>query len=228
MKVREVMSTSVVTVGPETAFVDVVEVLLGNEISGVPVVDGDGHLLGLVTEADLVSKEAYGHRRRRPLGLMFDYLRGRDPQWVRKGAARTAQDLMTADPLTVGPEDDVVTAARELLEGHVKRLPVVDDDGRLVGIVSRRNLLALFCRSDEDLAAEVAAVLADPTRVPETHEVTAAVADGVVTLTGTVLWPSDIPLVEAMVGRVTGVVGVENQLAAREPDPTVVHPWTPL
>jgi CBS domain-containing protein len=83
VKVRDIMTAPAITVGPDAPFVQIVDALLVNDISGVPVTDDDGRLLGVVSEADVVTKEAYGHRRRRALGLVADYLRGRDPQSVR-------------------------------------------------------------------------------------------------------------------------------------------------
>lgn len=218
MKVRDVMTTPVVTVRPDATFADVVDQLLANDISGVPVVDADGQLVGMVTEADLVSKEAYGYRRRRALGLVADYLRGRDPQWVRKAAGRTATDVMTAAPATASPDDDLAVAARHMLESHHKRLPVIED-GRVVGIVSRHDLLQPFHRAGAAVLADVERLLGDVLRVPETHEARPSVAAGVVTLDGTAQWPSDVALIEAVVARVPGVVAIDNRLRAREPDP---------
>jgi CBS domain-containing protein len=141
MKVRDVMTTPVITVRAQATCAEVIEVLLANGISGVPVVDGEGRLLGVVTEADLISREAYGPQRRRPLALVADYLRGRDPQWVRKAGGRTAAEVMNAAPQWTPPDAEVADAARWLLEDHHKRLPVVED-GHLVGILTRRDLLA--------------------------------------------------------------------------------------
>ncbi|MFO7280520.1 MAG: CBS domain-containing protein [Thermoanaerobacterales bacterium] len=148
MKVRDVMTTAVVTVGPEATFAEVVDTLLDNDVGGVPVVDGAGRLLGMVTEADLVAKEAYGDRPRRALGLVVDYLRGHDPQWVRKAAGSTARELMTMAPVTVAPGDDLAVAAQFMLEFRHARLPVVED-GRLVGIVARQDLLEALRASGE-------------------------------------------------------------------------------
>ena len=224
MKVAEVMTTPVVTVRPDTGFTEIVDRLLTENISGVPVVDPAGHLLGLVTEADIVSKEAYGYRRRRSLGLVSEYLRGHDPQWVRKASGLTAADLMTAAPATAGPDDDLAVAARRMLEGGHKRLPVVDSAGRVVGIVTRHDLLRPFARGDEAILADVQQVLADPLSVPEGHPVRATVEGGVVTLAGDVQWPRDVALVEAMVARVPGVVGVDNRLHALETEPGTAPP----
>ncbi|HEX6567587.1 MAG TPA: CBS domain-containing protein, partial [Acidimicrobiales bacterium] len=140
--VRDVMTTDVVTVGPAATYGEIVDRLLAHDVSGLPVIDPDGTLLGIVTEADLVSREAYGPDRRRPLGLIVDHLRDRDPAWVRKASATTARDLMTHVVTTASPDDEVRVTARNMLESGHKRLPVVATDGRLIGIVSRRDVLA--------------------------------------------------------------------------------------
>lgn len=220
MKVRDVMTSTVVTVAPGTPFPEVVDTLLRYGVSGVPVVDEDGRLAGIVTEADLVSKQAYGGRRRRALELLADLVAGRDTRGAVKGKGRTAAEIMTAKVEAAQPGDDVRAAARRLLEHHVKRLPVVDD-GRLVGIVSRTDLLRVLHRSDDDLAGDVAEMLADPLRAPEDHEIEASVADGVVTLRGTVRFPIDLPVLSALVWQLPGVVDVQNEATGREPDPRI-------
>jgi CBS domain-containing protein len=141
--VRDVMTTDVVTVGLEATYGEMVDRLLAHDISGLPVVDADGILLGLVTEADLVSREAYGPDRRRPLGLVADVLRDRDPDWLRTASGTTAREIMTQDVATASPDEELRVAARRMLESGYKRLPVVATDGRVVGIVSRRDVLAL-------------------------------------------------------------------------------------
>lgn len=223
MRVSEVMTVPVVTVTPDATFPGIVDLLLEHDISGVPVVDDDGRLAGIVTEADLVAKEAYGFHRRRALAMVADYLAGRDPQWVRKAAGRTAGDVMTTRPETVAFDDDVVVAARRMIETGHKRLPVVDGNGALVGIVSRHDLLRPYHRSDADILADVERLLDDPLSVPTDHTVRATVMAGVVVLVGNVQWPSDVEIVEAFVGKVNGVVGVENHLRAREAEPRLAE-----
>ena len=227
MKVRDVMTTPAVTAGPDTPFPELVDTLLAHAVSGLPVVDADGRLAGIVTEADLVSKEAYGHRRRRALGVLADLLRGRQPDWVAKGAGRTARDVMTAAVSVATADEELAVAARRMLEGGHKRLPVVDGDGRVVGIVSRHDVLRPFRRSDDEITVDVERLLADVRRVPETHAVSASVRAGVVTLTGTVQWPSDRALLEAVVARVPGVVAVDPDVEAREDEPRLSGPLVP-
>jgi CBS domain-containing protein len=221
-QVRDVMTSSVITIAPSAKFPEVVDTMLTHDVSGLPVVDEAGRLLGMVTEADLISKEAYGVHRRRPLGLIVDFLCERDPQWIRKASGRTASELMTAAPTIAAPDDDVNVAAQRMLESHHKHLPVVDS-GKLVGIVSRHDLLKPFHRTDADISAEIAELLADPMRVPETHQAQAFVNGGVVTLVGDVMYPSDATLIGNVVARVPGVVAVENLCRPGQPDPSVSY-----
>jgi CBS domain-containing protein len=217
MKVQDLMTTPVVSVGPQAPFGEIVETLLSHDVSGVPVVDDAGAVLGIVTEADLIAKEAYGYRRRRGIVLLSDYLKGRDPAWVRKAGGLTARELMTAAVATAEPEEEVGAAARRMLEGHHKRLPVVDD-GKLVGILTRHDLLQPFYRPDEDIMADITDLLDDPLRMPETNDARLCVEGGDVTLDGDVEWLADVHLIESVVSRVPGVVDIQNRLHAVEPD----------
>jgi CBS domain-containing protein len=210
MKVKDVMTTNVLTVREDTSFKDTVELLVEHRVSGVPVVDGDGAIVGLVTEADLVSKEAFDLRHRRPLAAVAEILTGTN-RWSGKAAGLTAGQVMSDRVVTVTPGEDVRYVARRMLELGVKRFPVVDDD-RLVGIVSRQDLLRIFHRADADIAAEVDAKLADPLYAPEDHSVTAAVEDGVVTLCGTVRFSGEVPVMVGLASNVIGVIHVDNRL----------------
>jgi CBS domain-containing protein len=226
MKVREVMTTDVITVRRDAPFKDVVELLLVNEVSGLPVVDADGVVVGMVTEADVVAKGAYPGPRRRTLSVLADVLAGRDVHWARKAGGTKAEELMNTPVLTASPDNDVRAAARAMVELRVKRLPVVED-GRLVGIVSRPDVLRAFHRSDREIEADIRERLASPFEVPEDHAVRFFVRDGVVTLEGSVHHESDARVVEGMVERVRGVVTVESRLAFQERDPRLTGPMVP-
>jgi CBS domain-containing protein len=220
--VRDVMTTDVRTIGPETGFAAIVETLLEHDISGLPVVDDDGTLLGIVTEADLITREAYEGRRRH-LSLVRDHIAGRRPEWIQKASARVARELMTRTVETASPGDDLAVAARRMLEGRHKRLPVCED-GRLVGIVARHDLLRPFSRSDHAIADDVEAILDDPLQAPEAHDVTFAVRQGVVTLRGTTRWARDAEILALFVAAVPGVVAVDDATRAREPEPRRPRP----
>ena len=218
-KVRELMTHKVITVRRETPFKDVVEKLLRHDVSGLPVVDEHNRVLGIVTEADLVSKEAYGTRRR-PMQMLVDRLTG-DARWTHKAAGLTAESLMTPRPFTIGPDDEATFAARRMLEHGVKRLPVVDTDNWLLGMLSRHDLLKVFDRLDWVMAVDLRDRLSSARYAPADHEVTSTVDRGVVTLQGTVRYPSDLPVIEALARNVAGVVAVESNIVAREPEPTL-------
>ena len=144
--VREIMDSDPVTVSPDASVEEVVRALRDNELPGVPVVDGDGRCVGIVTEADLVLPDEDGdlhipHYINLFGGTVFLEPLGRFEERLRKAFASTAEDMMTADPDTVAPDTDVKEAARLIHESGHNRLPVVDEDGRLVGVVTRLDVL---------------------------------------------------------------------------------------
>jgi len=141
--VRDVMSSPAVTIGPDATSEEIIQCLLAHNISGVPVVDEDGRVLGVVSESDLVLSVAYGTRDRRALALVAEIIQGHPAPWVDLLTAHRARDLMTRDVVVVGPDDDVADAARRMLRRRCRRLPVVCD-GRIVGVVSRHDILRNF------------------------------------------------------------------------------------
>lgn len=204
--VEDVMTREVASVKPDTTYREVVDVLIGRGVSAAPVVDDEGRVLGVVSEADLLHKvEAVGEERRRRIVRA-------SRRAEAKAHATTAADLMTAPAVTVGPETSVVAAARRLEAERVKRMPVVDAEGRLSGIVSRRDLLRMHTRSDADIQADVVdnvlrrALWIDPATVQ------VGVEQGTVTLHGRVGSRSVAGLVVKLTGEVAGVVAVTEEL----------------
>jgi CBS domain-containing protein len=140
MQARDVMTTQVVTVGPETSVEQIAALLLDRRISGVPVVDAGGRLLGIVTEGDLMRRPEIGTERQRGWWLrLFGDERARTVEYARAHGSR-AEQVMTRNVVTVSEDTSLADIARLLEEHHIKRVPVVRD-GRVVGIVSRANLL---------------------------------------------------------------------------------------
>lgn len=221
MRVREVMTRDPVTVSPDTPVKDIVRTMLEHQVSGVPVVDGDDRLCGIVTEADLMSREGFGPHKRRPLQLVADYFTGRDPAWLHRASGTVASEVMTPSVVTIGPNQDVREAARTMLIHRVKRLVVVEN-GAVVGVVSRQDALQLFAVADDEVVHEITELLADPWRVPEGCRVEFSVDHGIVRLDGSVARPSDLAVVEHAVDALPGVIGVESQLGAREAEPRAV------
>jgi CBS domain-containing protein len=198
------MTKDVISVKGDTPYKQIAEILVERNISGVPVVDSDGHVLGVVSEADLLAKTEYGaaERRRRLLD------RPGTAQARRRASAGVARDLMTAPAVTIDERTSIVRAAKQMDRHQVKRLPVVDELGRLVGIVSRRDLVKVFLRSDDDIRDEVAIDVLDQTLSIRPSAVSVTVVDGVVTLDGTVSRKSLVPVAVRLTKAVDGVVDV--------------------
>ena len=218
MQVRDVMTSPAVTVGVDRPVKAVVRLMLEHDVSGLPVVDADGRLVGVVTESDVIARPAYEGRARPLLTMAGALLKGGDSRWVTKAAGLTARAVMTPNPHTAAPDEDVATAARRMLHAGVNRLPVVEGD-RVVGILARGDLLRSYLRTDDEIAAELSAWLADPMKAHEDNHVAVAVRDGVVTLEGEVLYPVHAELVGRGAAGIPGVVSVENYLEARYSDP---------
>ncbi|MFF9279748.1 CBS domain-containing protein [Streptomyces griseosporeus] len=204
--VSDVMTRSVATVGPETAFKDVVRALQDRHVSALPVVDGSGHVVGIVSEADLLPKEEFRDRdpdRRTQLRRLAD---------LAKAGSDTARDLMTSPAIAIAPGDTLAQAARVMARARVKRLPVVDDTGRLLGIVSRADLLKVFLRDDEDIAEQVRREVTAYLFPGPASAVRVDVQDGVVHLGGRMRDRSLVPVAARLVRAVEGVVDVRFEL----------------
>ncbi|MFJ8112003.1 CBS domain-containing protein [Streptomyces sp. NPDC096132] len=224
--VGEVMTVDVVEAHPETSFKDVVRLLDRHRISGLPVVDDDDKVVGVISETDLIRRQAArssdGRVRRfrmRPLGRS-----ARRADALAR--ATTAKELMSTPAITVHPEQRIADAAR-LMERHgVERLPVVDEEDRLIGIATRRDLLRVFLRTDEEIGREIHDEVVTRALGLPAHSVVVSVRDGMATLEGAVRHRSDIPLAIRLTYRVDGVVGVVNSLTYRVDDirPTPTPP----
>lgn len=208
LRVRDVMTSPAVTVREDTPLKEVAEVLLRHRISGVPVVNDLGELVGILTEADLLYKELPESRR--------GWLLRPDPADVRKRAGVAARDLMTWPVTTVDEDTPLREAARLMAQRRVNRLPVVRG-GRVVGIVSRADVLKALVRDDQELERVIREALLRQLWVdPATVQV--RVQEGVVFLEGTVDRWSDKELLERWTAAVDGVVAVRSRLAYRFDD----------
>jgi CBS domain-containing protein len=209
MIVRDVMTTDVVTVLPGQSLKDVARLLVERRISGVPVEDGTGSVLGVVSEGDLLLRESGNHARRGgPLSWFFDPLFVVDRL---KLGARVAGEVMTSPAVTIGPDRPVAAAAELMIDEAVNRLPVVQA-GKLVGIVTRADLVRAFARSDAEIAREIREDIVKRTMWLEAGSVRVEVDDGDVQLTGQVDRRDDAELLSLLVGRTPGVLDVDSQL----------------
>jgi CBS-domain-containing membrane protein len=180
--VKDVMTTTrVAWVKKDASFRDMAAALREFRVSGFPVVDDDGKVIGVVSEADLLAKEALDSEPQWMPGMIAGRLRRKEHE---KARGTTASDVMTSPPVTVTPDDTIERTARLMCTRKVRRVPVVDPDGRLIGIVSRSDLLSVFDRPDGDIRREILdqvirrALLTDPAIFG------VVVKDGIVTLSG--------------------------------------------
>lgn len=206
LTVSDVMTRDVVTVTTDTGFRQIADLLVSRRVSAVPVLDPEGVVVGVVSEADLIPKLEYADR------LPHHPLATRRTRVIRrKAGSERAVDLMTAPAISVGPQVSVSRAARTLEAARVKRLPVLDEHGRLVGIVSRRDLVRTYVRTDADLHASVRQMLDALWIDPAT--VTAECTAGVVQFTGHVDRRSTADMITNVIRSTAGVVDVVNDLS---------------
>jgi CBS domain-containing protein len=213
-RVKDVMTTNVRSVYLGSPVKLIAEQLDLAGITAMPVLNDDADVVGVVSEADLLHKVTYQDdtegwprllRRHRTDRAKADGLNGRD--------------LMTAPAITINPEASVVEAAQLMEQRGVKRMPVVNDTGKLVGIVSRGDLVRLFVRPDEEIRDEVQAEVVDRL-LPSPSAVTVEVTDGVVTLRGRLQRKSDTAIAVEFARRIDGVVDLVNALTYVEDDTT--------
>jgi CBS domain-containing protein len=223
--VRDVMTTGVVTVEPWTPFREIVTRLAEHRISAAPVVDAEGNVLGVVTEADLLLKQEYADLE---FNVPLAWNRRRRLE-REKAAAVVAGELMTTPAVTVPPTATVTEAARRMHTARVKRLPVVNEAGRLAGIVSRADLLKVFNRSDEAIWREIMDDVITGDFMMDPSRFFIDVTDGVVVLQGRVERSRLIAFLVRAVHAVEGVVRVEDRLTFdlddRDPDPATTYPF---
>ncbi|MFJ9709388.1 CBS domain-containing protein [Streptomyces sp. NPDC101234] len=205
--VSDVMTHTAVAVGRDAPFKDVVTLMDQWSVSALPVLEGEGRVVGVVSEADLLPKEEF--RDSDP-----DRFTQRDRLAdLAKAGGVTAGELMSAPAVTVHADATLAEAARIMARRRVKRLPVVDGVGMLEGVVSRADLLKVFLREDEELAEEVRQQVIEHLFPISADHIRVEVAEGVVTLTGWIDGPALAPVAERLARAVEGVVDVHCRLA---------------
>jgi CBS domain-containing protein len=208
MKVEQLMSRDVVTVTPQTTLKQVAELLAVHRIAGVPVCDADGHVLGVVSEADILWKElgaSPGGGGMLDRALELAYGQG------KRLAAITACEAMTSPATTIAPAASIACAAELMTQLKINRLPVVEDD-KLVGIIARADLVRAFARRDEEIEHEINDNVLLHTLWVNPDTVSLTVVHGIVTISGEVDNKSTAELIEAYIRRVPGVASVHSDL----------------
>ncbi|RKT08776.1 BON domain-containing protein [Streptomyces sp. 1114.5] len=205
--VESVMTSPVVLVSPETGFQEIVTLLSEYDITGMPVVDPEGRPLGVVSEADLLRTLA---AQEDPGSLLPA------PESAKAGpdGAVTAADLMTTQPVCTTPGTSVVAAARMMSRHGLKRLPVLDEEGRVIGMVSRGDLLRVFLREDMVIRRDIVEEVLGRIEGVSPAEIGVEVNQGRVVLSGTVPEPHLVPIVLNLCRSVDGVVSVTDRLGA--------------
>jgi len=219
MKVGDVMSDEIMTITADAPLKDAAMIMVKSGVSGLPVVDDDRKVVGIITEADFVTAEAnrsWGRQRRR---LLANFLGDPAPQ-----NAKTVADVMTLNPHTIDSASSVTEAARKMTDLRVKRLPVVLPDGTLCGIISRADVMGVFTRPDEALADEIASGVALDILGLSPGDISVAMTDGVAQISGHVPSRSEARILEELASRVEGVVAVESSLTWTHDD---TKPGTP-
>ncbi|MFH9980085.1 CBS domain-containing protein [Streptomyces sp. NPDC017179] len=205
--VSGVMTHTVAAVGPRAPFKEIVQLMQDWQVSALPVIEGEGRVVGVVSEADLLPKEEL--RDSPDAGS----LQRRQPVDMAKAGGLTAGDVMSSPAITVRAGATLAEAARIMAREGIKRLPVVDDAGLLAGVVSRVDLLKVFLRGDEDIAEEVRREVVSYLFLLPSSVVHVDVHDGVVTLTGRIRDTALVPVAARLIRAVEGVVDVEFDLS---------------
>lgn len=212
MKVRDLMTTDPITTTPDTLLKDAARLMVQAKVSGLPVVR-DGELVGIVTEGDFLRQEA---NRDQPYRFsLLDALFGDDPA---PPIVETVGEVMSEQVLTVSPDTGLSEAARIMANRRVKRLPVVDDDGHLIGIISRADVVNAFTKPDEVIEDEIREDIVRRLLFLDPKAVQVSVKDGVVTLGGELENRTEAHLLEELTRRIDGVIRVVSNLTFQVDD----------
>lgn len=206
LTVRDVMTTAVLKARPTTPFKELARILSEHRVNALPIVDAEDHLVGVVSEADLLPKQ------QEPGATWRRWMSRRRRAFVRRAWGDNAGHVMTTTPATIDPEATLAEAAQRMAERHIKWLPVVDLKGTLVGVVTRADLIKVFVRSDDDIRGEVLREVFVRVLWADPQLLQIAVNDGIVTLSGTVEQKNTVETAEWLTRRVDGVVDVINNL----------------
>ena len=204
--VKDVMSTHVIAVRQSAPYKDMAAMLHDQRVSAFPVLDDDNKVVGVVSEADLLTKAAFE-------GTVPRTLASRQERVRKQVNALTATDLMTKPPVTIGPDEPVSDAARLMFDRGVKRLPVIDVNGKLIGILTRADVLRVYGRPDADLQHQVKDLILG-TFGDEPDRFTVTVKDGIVTVEGTTESTNARHDIISAVRHMEGVVAVRDRLSS--------------
>lgn len=214
MNVSELMNTDVLTAVPDESLRNVARRLVKHGISGVPVCDEGRLVVGVISEGDILYKERGRTGRRRPLAGIVDSAARAE---MIKMQARTVREAMTSPAITITPSRAAAYAARLMLDNAVNRLPVVTKGGRLVGILTRADLVRAFARPDAEIATEIRADILNRVFWVQPETIRVEVNDGAVRIAGEIETATEAEVLLSLVEKVPGVVAVDSTVTSRNP-----------
>lgn len=211
---RTIMTPDVITATVSTPVKELLRLMDDYDVSAVPILDDAGDLVGIVSEGDFLVKQGHADDRDPP-GLLATPRRRR---LAAKVAAGDASDLMTSPVVTIDPLAPLIRIARTMAKNSVKRLPVVNSDGALIGVVSRSDVIHAFLRPDDEIHEDIERNVVRPDLLGQPNSVSITVIDGVVHLRGVVERRSSADLLTDVVGSIDGVVDVVNEVTYERDD----------
>lgn len=199
LRVVDVMTSDVITVRADTTITEAARLMFRNRISGLPVCDAESCLIGMITEADFLRLEVARHSADQP------------------SAVETVGEVMTTNVLTIPPQAELSDAAAVMVAQDINRLPVVDGEARMLGIISRLDVVAAFTRPDDVIEDEIREDVLRRIMAVDLDAIEVGVESGVVTFTGSIGTRAESALLEELVRRLDGVLRVDNQLTWSDP-----------
>ncbi len=193
MNVVDLMTIDVIAVSADTGLREAARLMFRNRVSGLPITDDNGTLIGIISEADFLRLEVERQEGTRDQG-------------------DTVGDVMSRGVVTVRPNVEIYEAAKIMAVQEVKRLPVVDDDDRLLGVISRADIVSIFTRPDDVVEDEIREDLIRRVMFIDPDDIQVSVGNGVVTLSGQVATRSEASMLEELTNRLDGVLGVQSEL----------------
>jgi len=193
VNVVDLMTTEVIAVSRDTGLREAARLMFRNRVSGLPITEPDGTLIGIITEADFLRLEV-------------------ERQEGARDQAVTVGEVMSIGVVTVRPEMEIYEAAKIMAVQEVKRLPVVDDDNRLLGVISRADIVSIFTRPDDVIEDEIREDLLRRVLFIDPDDLRVSVTNGVVALSGEVGTRAEASMLEELTNRLDGVFGVETKL----------------
>ena len=223
MRVKDVMTPKVICVGVDETVVNAARLMLHHQISGLPVVDKEGELVGVVTEGDFLRRGELGTHRRRPKWLEFVLGPGKLAQEYVHASSRKIEDVMTPDPWTIGEDESLETVVDMMERRRIKRIPVTRE-GRVVGIISRANLMHALASLARDIGPPTGddstirdSIIATIAKLDWAPRVNVIVKDGVAELYGAVTDDRERQGLVVAAENVRGVKRVVDHLVWVEP-----------